>query len=123
MRPEIAVDDDYIRAAIDAVTGGGRTGEVGDGKNFVLDLAECARVPAGETGPDAIGGGILAGRAPRRRCHRPPIGRSTRPAGGGTTDLFGCLGVFYNRQRRHPQLGLVSPVAYEKAWWAVAKAA
>jgi len=40
-----------------------------------------------------------------------------------TTDLFEYLEVFYNRQRRHSHLGLVSPATYEKAWSAVVKVA
>jgi nitrogen regulatory protein P-II 2 len=52
---EIAVNDAFVKPTIDAVLEGARTGEVGDGKVFVLDLAECVRVRTGETGPVAIG--------------------------------------------------------------------
>lgn len=52
---EIAVNDDYLKAAIDAILQGGRTGSVGDGKIFVMDLAECVRIRTGETGGEAIG--------------------------------------------------------------------
>ncbi len=55
VRLEIAVNDDYVPAAVSAITEGGRTGEVGDGKIFVLELADCVRVRTGETGPAAIG--------------------------------------------------------------------
>ena len=52
---EIAVNDDYLKTAMEAITGGARTGEVGDGKIFVLDLEQCIRIRTGETGHEAIG--------------------------------------------------------------------
>lgn len=52
---EIAVNDVYVQATIDAITGGAHTGKVGDGKIFVLDLEECYRIRTGETGNVAIG--------------------------------------------------------------------
>ncbi|MEI7881543.1 MAG: P-II family nitrogen regulator [bacterium] len=55
MKLEIAVNDDFVKPTIEAITGGARTGEVGDGKIFVLDLAECIRIRTGETGGAAIG--------------------------------------------------------------------
>ncbi|MCK5225566.1 MAG: transcriptional regulator, partial [Planctomycetes bacterium] len=41
--------------AIDAIVEGTRSGEIGDGKIFVLDLVECVRIRTGETGQKAIG--------------------------------------------------------------------
>ena len=41
--------------AVKAITDGARTGEVGDGKIFILDMEECIRVRTGETGKAAIG--------------------------------------------------------------------
>lgn len=55
VRLEIAVNDEYLKPTIDAIIQGARTEEVGDGKIFVIDLAECIRVRTGETGPEAIG--------------------------------------------------------------------
>jgi nitrogen regulatory protein P-II 2 len=52
---EIAVNDAYVQPTVEAITQGGRTGEVGDGKIFVLDLQECVRIRTGETGGVAIG--------------------------------------------------------------------
>ena len=52
---EIAVKDDFVKVAIDAITGGARTGQVGDGKIFVLNLEDCIRIRTGETGGEAIG--------------------------------------------------------------------
>ncbi|HNX52923.1 MAG TPA: P-II family nitrogen regulator [Pontiellaceae bacterium] len=52
---EIVVNDDFVKPALDAVTQGARTGEIGDGKIFVLNLEECMRIRTGETGHVAIG--------------------------------------------------------------------
>jgi nitrogen regulatory protein P-II 2 len=52
---EIAVNDGFVKATIDAIIEGGRTGSVGDGKIFVLNLEECIRIRTGETGGVAIG--------------------------------------------------------------------
>lgn len=55
IRIEIAVSEEYLKKTIDALITGARTGEIGDGKIFVIELAECIRVRTGETGKDAIG--------------------------------------------------------------------
>ena len=55
VRLEIAVNEDFVQPTIDAIVAGARTGEIGDGKIFVLDLAECIRIRTGETGGGAIG--------------------------------------------------------------------
>lgn len=52
---EIAVNEAYVQATIDAITAGARTGSVGDGKIFVVDLEACVRIRTGETGNEAIG--------------------------------------------------------------------
>ena len=52
---EIAVNEAFVQPAIDAITEGGRTGNVGDGKIFVLDLPDCIRIRTGERGSPAIG--------------------------------------------------------------------
>jgi len=52
---EMAVNDEFVKAAVDAITKGGRTGKVGDGKIFVLDLKDCVRIRTGETASVAIG--------------------------------------------------------------------
>ena len=56
LRIEIAVNDDYVQTTIDAIVEGARTGNIGDGKIFVTELADCIRIRTGETGSDAIGG-------------------------------------------------------------------
>jgi nitrogen regulatory protein P-II 2 len=55
VRLEIAVNDSYLKATIDAITSAARTGQIGDGKILVLELAECIRIRTGETGSVAIG--------------------------------------------------------------------
>jgi nitrogen regulatory protein P-II 2 len=55
VRIEIAVNDDYLDKTVDALIAGARTGEIGDGKIFIVELAECIRVRTGEKGNDAIG--------------------------------------------------------------------
>lgn len=52
---EIAVNDAFLAPTIEAITGGARTGQIGDGKIFILDLAEVIRIRTGETGGPAIG--------------------------------------------------------------------
>ena len=55
IRLEIAVNEPFAQKTIDAIISAARTGEIGDGKIFVLDLAECIRIRTGEKGGDAIG--------------------------------------------------------------------
>ncbi len=55
VRLDIAVNDNFAEPAINAITASAHTGEVGDGKIFVLDLAECIRISTGESGGKAIG--------------------------------------------------------------------
>jgi len=52
---EIAVNEEFVKPTIEAITKGARTGEVGDGKIFVMDLSEVIRIRTGETGSNAIG--------------------------------------------------------------------
>ncbi|HBG77760.1 MAG TPA: transcriptional regulator [Phycisphaerales bacterium] len=55
VRLEIAVNEDFVEKTINAVIEGARTGQIGDGKIFVLDLPECIRIRTGERGGEAIG--------------------------------------------------------------------
>jgi nitrogen regulatory protein P-II 1 len=54
VRFEIAVTDDFVQAAIDAICNGARTGEVGDGKIFVLPLERAVRIRTAETDSSAV---------------------------------------------------------------------
>ena len=54
---QIAVNDEFVEPTIEAIVKGGRTGEtgeMGDGKIFVLPMDDCIRIRTGERGPDAI---------------------------------------------------------------------
>ena len=55
VRLDIAVNEDFVEPTIVAITKGAHTGGVGDGKIFVVDLAECIRISTGERGGKAIG--------------------------------------------------------------------
>jgi nitrogen regulatory protein P-II 1 len=55
IRLEIAVNEEFVQKTIDAIIEGARTGKIGDGKIFVLDLAECIRIRTGDKGNAAIG--------------------------------------------------------------------
>jgi nitrogen regulatory protein P-II 1 len=52
---EIAVNEEFVEPTIEAITGAAHTGQIGDGKVFVLDLEECVRIRTGERGTVAIG--------------------------------------------------------------------
>jgi nitrogen regulatory protein P-II 2 len=55
VKVEVAVNDSYVQPTIDAILEGARTGHIGDGKIFVLDLPHVVRIRTGETGNEAIG--------------------------------------------------------------------
>jgi nitrogen regulatory protein P-II 2 len=55
IRLEIAVNDNFEEPTIKAIIKGAQTGEVGDGKIFVLDLGDCIRIRTEERGHGAIG--------------------------------------------------------------------
>jgi len=55
IRLEIAVNEGFVEPTIEAVRKGARTGKIGDGKIFVLDLGRCIRIRTGEEGEEAIG--------------------------------------------------------------------
>ena len=54
VRFEIAVSDPFVQPTIDALCEGGRTGEVGDGKIFVLPLERAVRIRTGESDASAV---------------------------------------------------------------------
>ena len=55
VRLEIAVNEDFVEPTVEAIVHGARTGEIGDGKIFIVDLGECVRIRTGERGGEAIG--------------------------------------------------------------------
>lgn len=52
---EIAVNDKFVEATLNAINKGAHTGNIGDGKIFIFDLEECIRIRTGEKGGEAIG--------------------------------------------------------------------
>jgi nitrogen regulatory protein P-II 2 len=55
VRIEIAVNDDFAEKAIETICDAAYTGNIGDGKIFMLHLEECVRVRTRERGNEAIG--------------------------------------------------------------------
>ena len=53
---QIAVNDDYVDKAVNAILEGGKTGKIGDGKIFVYPIEQVYRISTGESGEGAIGG-------------------------------------------------------------------
>ncbi|WCL49302.1 P-II family nitrogen regulator [Leptospira sp. GIMC2001] len=56
VRLEIAVNDEFAKATVDAILKGAKTGEgkIGDGKIFILPLEDAIRIRTGEKGSSAI---------------------------------------------------------------------
>ena len=54
LRLEIAVTDGFVAKTVEAIIEGARTGNISDGKIFVLDLPECIRIRTEERGGTAI---------------------------------------------------------------------
>ena len=54
IKVEVAIGDDLLEAAIEAITDAAKTGKIGDGKIFVHELSQVVRIRTGETGIDAL---------------------------------------------------------------------
>ena len=54
MKLEIAVSEEMCDKAVEAIVEAANTGRIGDGKIFVLPVAETIRIRTGERGPDAV---------------------------------------------------------------------
>ena len=54
LKLELAVAADQAAAAADAIRESSSTGQIGDGKIFVLDLEQAIRIRTGESGADAL---------------------------------------------------------------------
>src|SRR5262245_17724141 len=50
VKVEVVVDDNKVRSAVDTIVRSAQTGQIGDGKIFVSDLADVIRIRTGETG-------------------------------------------------------------------------
>jgi nitrogen regulatory protein PII len=54
VRLEIAVNDDMVDGVIETIVGAARTGNIGDGKIFVVPLENAIRIRTGESGGEAL---------------------------------------------------------------------
>jgi nitrogen regulatory protein P-II 1 len=54
VKVEIAVADELVAAAVDAILKSAKTGKIGDGKIFVLPIEEAVRIRTGERGESAL---------------------------------------------------------------------
>ncbi|HET7085101.1 MAG TPA: P-II family nitrogen regulator [Rhizomicrobium sp.] len=54
LKIEVALPDERVDDAIAAITRAARTGKIGDGKIFVMDIVAAHRVRTGETGDNAL---------------------------------------------------------------------
>jgi nitrogen regulatory protein P-II 2 len=54
VKVELALTDDMVEKAIEAISKAARTGKIGDGKIFVQPLEQVVRIRTGETGKDAV---------------------------------------------------------------------
>lgn len=55
IRLEIAVNENFVDRTVNAIIRSARSGKIGDGKIFILDLPKCIRIRTGEDGEAAIG--------------------------------------------------------------------
>ncbi len=51
---EVAINDDLLDQAIEAISKAANTGKIGDGKIFVFNLEQAIRIRTGETGAEAL---------------------------------------------------------------------
>ena len=51
---EVVVEDSLTENVVEAITNAARTGRIGDGKIFVMDIDQAIRIRTGDRGPDAI---------------------------------------------------------------------
>ena len=54
LKIEVVIPADLMDQAIEAISTAAKTGQIGDGKIFVADIAEAIRIRTGETGTDAL---------------------------------------------------------------------
>ena len=54
VKVEVVIPDSLVEKALDAVIKAARTGKIGDGKIFVVDIDQVVRIRTGETNEDAI---------------------------------------------------------------------
>ena len=55
VRVEVAVNDEFVKETVAAIVKAAKSGNIGDGKIFVMPMDDCIRIRTDETGPAAIG--------------------------------------------------------------------
>jgi len=55
IRIEIAVNENFVPQTVECIIKAARSGEIGDGKIFVMPMDDCIRIRTGKTGKEAIG--------------------------------------------------------------------
>ena len=51
---EVAISEELVDQALEAISDAAKTGKIGDGKIFVYSIEQVIRIRTGETGPDAL---------------------------------------------------------------------
>lgn len=51
---EVVLQDDLVEKAVETIRNSARTGRIGDGKIFIINIEEAVRIRTGESGTDAI---------------------------------------------------------------------
>jgi nitrogen regulatory protein P-II 1 len=54
LKIEVVVSDDQVEGALEAIQKAAKTGKIGDGKIFVIDVQNVVRIRTGETGAAAV---------------------------------------------------------------------
>src|SRR3954467_6095512 len=54
VKVEVVVEDSLVENVVEAIENAARTGRIGDGKIFVMDLEQAIRIRTGDRGADAI---------------------------------------------------------------------
>ncbi|MBF0462809.1 MAG: P-II family nitrogen regulator [Magnetococcales bacterium] len=54
LKIEIAISDDRVEQAVDAIREAAKTGKIGDGKIFVSSIEQVVRIRTGESGPNVL---------------------------------------------------------------------
>lgn len=54
LKVEVVVPDELVSASVDAITGSAKTGQIGDGKIFVMSVEHAVRIRTGETDANAL---------------------------------------------------------------------
>lgn len=54
LKLEVAVNDDLVESAVEAITTAAQTGKIGDGKIFVYEISSVLRIRTGEVNKDAL---------------------------------------------------------------------